>query len=111
MWIAAAMSEQDGELACDERTLEILGQDERIRYGRALLDFSAGGSVVAKRLEASTAMSSGKKLLKERLMVIVREPGKHAGAMAAVLLLTALFGTATFTGRVSGRSWMRRRLH
>ncbi len=103
VWIAAAMSEQDGELACDERTLEILGQDERIRYGRALLDFSAGGSVWQRGWKLSTAMSSGKKLLKERLMVIVREPGKHAGAMAAVLLLTALFGTATFTGRVSGK--------
>lgn len=103
VWVAAAMSEQDGELACDERTLELLGQEERIRYGRALLDFSAGGSAWQRGWKLSTAMSSGKKLLKERLMVIVGEPRKHAGAMAAVLLLTILFGTATFTGRVSGK--------
>ncbi len=103
VWIAAAMSEQDGELACDERTLELLGQEERIRYGRALLDFSAGGGVWQRGWKLSTAMSSGKKLLKERLMVIVGEPRKHAGAMAAVLLLAVLFATATFTGKVSGK--------
>lgn len=103
VWIAAALSEQDGELACDERTLELLGQEERIRYGRALLDFSAQGSTWQRGWKLSTAMSSGKKLLKERLLVIVGEPRRHAGALAGVMLLTALCMAATFTGRVSGQ--------
>lgn len=103
VWIAAALSEQDGELACDERTLELLGQEERIRYGRALLDFSAQGSAWQRGWKLSTAMSSGKKLLKERLLVIVGEPRRHAGALAGVMLLTALCAAVTFTGRVSGQ--------
>ena len=103
VWVAAALSEQDGELACDERTLEILGQDERIRYGRALLDFSAQGSVWQRGWKLSTAMSSGKKLLKERLQVIVGEPKRQAGALALVMVLTAFFAAATFTGRVDGK--------
>ncbi len=103
VWIAVALSEQDGELACDERTLEILGQEERIPYGRALLDFSAQGSPWQRGWKLSTAMSSGKKLLKERLMVIVTQPTRHAGALAVVMLLTALCMAATFTGRASGQ--------
>ncbi len=103
VWIAAALSEQDGELACDERTLELLGQEERIRYGRALLDFSAQGSPWQRGWKLSTAMSSGKKLLKERLLVIVAQPRRHAGALAGVMLLTALCTAVTFTGRVSGQ--------
>ncbi len=103
VWVAAALSEQDGELACDERTLELLGQDERIRYGRALLDFCAKGSVWQRGWKLSTAMSRGKKLLKERLLVIVGEPRRHAGAMAAVMLLTALCSVVTFTGKASGK--------
>lgn len=103
VWIAAALSEQDGELACDERTLELLGQEERIRYGRVLLDFSAQGSPWQRGWKLSTAMSSGKKLLKERLLVIVGEPRRHAGALAGVMLLTALCTAVTFTGRVSGQ--------
>ncbi len=103
VWAAAALSEQDGELACDERTLEILGQQDRIPYGRALLDFSAQGSPWQRGWKLSTAMSSGKKLLKERLMVIVGEPRRHAEALAGVMLLTALCMAVTFTGRVSGQ--------
>lgn len=103
VWVAAALSEQDGELACDERTLEILGQEERIRYGRALLDFSAQGSVWQRGWKLSTALSSGKKLLKERLQVIVGEPKRQAGALALVMVLTAFFTAATFTGRVDGK--------
>lgn len=103
VWAAAALSEQDGELACDERTLEVLGQQDRIPYGRALLDFSAQGSPWQRGWKLSTAMSSGKKLLKERLMVIVGEPRRHAGALAGVMLLTALCMAVTFTGRVSGQ--------
>ena len=30
VWLAACLSRQDGELACDERALEILGEEERI---------------------------------------------------------------------------------
>ena len=103
VWIAAALSEQDGELACDEKTMELLGEEERIHYGRALLDFCAQGSLWQRGWKLSTAMSSGKKLLKERLLVIVAEPERHAGALAAVMFLTALCAAATFTGRVSGR--------
>lgn len=103
VWLAACLSRQDGELACDERALEILGEEERIRYGRTLLDFSEQGGVLSGSLKLSTAMSGGKKQLKERLLMIVGRPRRRAGAMAAVMILTVLCSLMTFTGRVSGQ--------
>ena len=37
VWLAAACSRRDGELACDEGALRRLGDNERIPYGEALL--------------------------------------------------------------------------
>lgn len=104
VWLAAALSEQDSELACDERAMELLGDGERIRYGRALLDLSAGGGVLPEIWKLSTAMSGQKKRLKERLLAVVAQPRRHAGALAAVMALTALCMTVTFTGRVNGQN-------
>lgn len=103
VWLAACLSRQDGELACDERSLEILGEEERIRYGRVLLDFSEQGGMLLGGLKLSTAMSGGKRQLKERLLLIVREPRRHSAALAAVMALSALCSALTFTGRVSGQ--------
>lgn len=103
VWLAACLSRQDGELACDERALEILGEEERIRYGRTLLDFCEQGGVLSGGLKLSTAMSGGKKQLKERLLMIVGRPRRRAGALAAVMVLTVLCSLMTFTGRVSGQ--------
>lgn len=37
VWIAAAVSKADGELACDEAAIQALGEGERIPYGKTLL--------------------------------------------------------------------------
>lgn len=103
VWLAACLSRQDGELACDERALEILGEEERICYGRTLLDFSEQGGVLSGSLKLSTAMSGGKRLLKERLLMIVGRPRRRAGTLAAVLVLTVLCSLVTFTDKVSGQ--------
>ncbi len=36
VWIAAAVSKADGELACDEAAIQALGEGERIPYGKTL---------------------------------------------------------------------------
>lgn len=54
-------------------------------------------------LKLSTAMSGGKKQLKERLLMIVGHPRRNAGTLAAVMILTVLCSMVTFTGRVSGQ--------
>lgn len=37
VWVAAALSKRDAELACDARTLKVLGDGERAAYGETLL--------------------------------------------------------------------------
>lgn len=43
VWLAASLSRQDGELACDEETVQWLGESKRLDYGMALLEFCAKG--------------------------------------------------------------------
>ena len=99
VWLAFYLSKQDGELACDEETLKGLDEKERTSYGRTLLDLSVQDSGWAGGLQLSTTMSGGKKQLKERLRMIVEQPGRTVGALVLVLLLVALGLMITFTGR------------
>lgn len=99
VWLAASLSRQDGELACDEETIRQLGEDQRKDYGMALLEFCAKGHVPFGSVTLATTMSGGKRKLRERLELIAKQPKKTVGALAAVVLLIALLVTITFTGR------------
>ena len=104
VWLGAYLSRQDCELACDEETLKLLGERERIPYGRTLLDYSVQADMVFGRLQLSTTMSGGKKQLKERLLVIaIQQPRRYAGALAAAFVLALFVSVATFTGRAEGK--------
>lgn len=49
VWLAASLSRRDGELACDQAALKILGDGERVAYGETLLALlgreTAGGKM------------------------------------------------------------------
>lgn len=101
VWMAARLSKQDAELACDEGTLAYLGERERIPYGRALLAMSAGRDFGQHMgiTNLATTMWGGKKQLKERLQFIAKKPKMAVGAfILAVLAAIAAVGL-TFTGR------------
>jgi len=97
VWLAATLSRQDCELACDEETIRRLGRGERIDYGRVLLEFSVQGGTALGGLRLSTTMSGKKKQLRERLLMITRTPQNHVAALAVVLLAAPLMFTAAFT--------------
>ena len=103
VWLAAELSRQDCELACDEKTLKLLHEEERIDYGRTLLDFSVQSDALPGGLQLSTAVAGGKKQLKERLLMIVSRPRRPFGALAMTMALVMLVSAFTFTGRVSGQ--------
>lgn len=103
VWIAAVLSRQDCELACDERTLRLLREEERIHYGRTLLDFSVQREDFPGGLQLSTSVSGGKKQLKERLMMIVGRPRRSPLSLAVTMVLVFLVSIVTFTGRVRGQ--------
>lgn len=98
VWLAAALSRADSELACDEAVLRNLGTSERLAYGKTLVDMVAVRRTPTGILCAATTMTSGKRSLKERLGRIVRKPKVAIPAVVAVVLLASVCVACTFSG-------------
>ncbi|MBQ3879934.1 MAG: M56 family metallopeptidase, partial [Oscillospiraceae bacterium] len=98
VWLAAYVSRIDGELACDEGALAVLGEDERIAYGETLLVLVPVRRTPSPML-ASTSMASGKKRMRDRITRIAEHKKPLVIALAAVLVLAAVIGAACFMGR------------
>ena len=85
VWLAAALSKADGELACDADTVRQLGEDRRLDYGRALVDLAARRGIrPADLLSLSTAMTGGARTIRQRVLALV----KNRRTARAVLALT-----------------------
>lgn len=97
VWIAAAASARDGEIACDYGTIQRIGQKERFAYGEMLLKFSAVQQ--GKRVYSyGTMLRPGKSELKERILRLTKGKRSRTWAAAlAALFMVALAGCA-FTG-------------
>ena len=98
VWLAAVLSREDGELACDEGTLRALGADERTAYGKALLALVPVCDKPQNPLLGATTMTSGKRSLKERITRIAENRQAKAAAVFAVVALAALVCAVSFTG-------------
>ena len=98
VWLAAALSREDCELACDEGTLRTLGTDERTAYGRALLSLIPVCGRPQNPLLGATTMTGGKKSLKDRITRIAENRQTGAAAVFAAVALAALVCTVSFTG-------------
>lgn len=111
VWLAAVLSREDCELACDEGTLRALGADERTAYGKALLALVPVCDKPQNPLLGATTMTSGKRSLKERITRIAENRQAKAAAVFAVVALAALVCTVSFTGssrplsEVCGEFW------
>ncbi len=99
VWLAAALSKRDGELSCDEGAVARLGEKERVPYGRTLVGLSIRPTRPADLLECSTAMTGGKKALRERVAALVRKPETKKTALFAAAALLALAAVFVFAGR------------
>ncbi len=96
VWWAAALSRQDCELACDAGAIRRLGEEERLPYGRTLVDMIAAGR--CSLLQTATTMTGSKRRVRERVRLIARKPKTViAVALALALVLGAAVG-CTFTG-------------
>ena len=98
VWLAAVLSREDCELACDEGTLRALGADERAAYGKALLALVPVCDKPQNPLLGATTMTSGKRGLKERITRIAENRQAKAAAVFAVVALAALVCAVSFTG-------------
>lgn len=98
VWLAAVLSREDCELACDEGTLRALGADERAAYGKALLALVPVCDKPQNPLLGATTMTSGKRSLKERITRIAENRQAKAAAVFAVVALAAAVCAVSFTG-------------
>lgn len=97
VWIAAAVSARDCELACDHGTIRLLGEEERLSYGEMLLELSRADR--GKRVYSfGTMLRPGRSEMKERITCLVgrNSARKWAGVLTAVIMF-GLVGCA-FTG-------------
>ena len=103
VWLAVVLSKGDGELACDEGAVARLGEEERIPYGRTLVDMVAQRSLrPGDLLSCSTAMTGGGKSVKQRVAQLVKKPETVKTALFAAVALVALGLVFTFAGRAQG---------
>ena len=98
VWLAAVLSREDGELACDEGTLRALGADERTAYGKALLSLVPVCTKPQNPLLGATTMTGGKKNLKERVTRIAENRQAKTAAVFVAVALAALVCAVSFTG-------------
>ena len=95
VWWAAKISKKDAEFACDEATIQRLGEEERIEYGRTLIRLTC-----EKRqdiLLATTTLASGKKNISERIQLIAEKPNTGKRAVILSLVAAILITGCTFT--------------
>lgn len=98
VWIAAAQSRRDCELACDESALKQLGDAERIAYGKTLLDIVSQSVTPSHLLQTATAMNESKKQLTERVNYIVKKPRNILIAAICMALVAAITAGCAFLG-------------
>ncbi|HAB00692.1 MAG TPA: hypothetical protein DCE08_04290, partial [Ruminococcaceae bacterium] len=84
VWLAAALSQRDAELSCDERALQTLGKEQTVTYGEVLLDLMSRS--VSRRAFLFHSMADSQNTLKGRLEAMIH-PRKTAPLCAAALLL------------------------
>ncbi len=100
VWLAVGLSKGDGELACDEGAVARLGEEERIPYGRTLVDMVAARSLrPGDLLSCSTAMTGGKKSITQRVSALVKKPETVKTALFAVIAVVALSAVFVFAER------------
>lgn len=90
VWLMAALSREDSEAACDEAVTLHMDAPRREAYGMSLIALMQPRHP-AWLLTADTAMSSGKRQMKERITMIADQKKKRrAAGLCLVIVLTLL---------------------
>ncbi|MGN1146838.1 MAG: M56 family metallopeptidase, partial [Lachnospiraceae bacterium] len=100
VWLAAYMSKQDAEFACDESVTSKLSDEKREEYGKVLIALSVKNIRYRDMLCCATTISGGKRYLKERIVRIAKKPCFFVISTTIVLLLCVAAIFLTFTGAV-----------
>lgn len=96
VWWAVKVSKQDAELACDEATIQKLGEEERLSYGKTLIQLTCEKQ--SEFFLTATTMTTGKQSIKERIERIAKAPNFKLYAFFCVVLVAAIAAGCTLTG-------------
>lgn len=102
LWLAAAASRRDCELSCDAAVLRRIGREERLQYGRALLQMLSAQRDGLRLISLSAAMCDSKSGIRERIIRIASPRKMAALAVAATIFAVAIITGSTFTQAMSG---------
>lgn len=102
VWVAVMLSKKDAELACDERTIERLGEEERYSYGHTLVELVAKQSRAVQMFGMATLMASDKKEVVERVKAIATKKQTKLITGLFVAALVIGMGFFVFTGEAKG---------
>ena len=98
MWLAAALSKKDCELACDEGALLRLGEKERFAYGRTLLSVAEQNIKGRQLFGAEANMAQSKKELTARIKAIAQKKKCPVAVLLLLAMLVSLTAVCAFTG-------------
>lgn len=97
VWIAAAASARDGEIACDYGTTRRIGREERYAYSEMLLAFSQAKG--GKRVYSyGTMLRPGKSELKERILRLTETKKNRTWAGVFVVVCMIILAGCALTG-------------
>lgn len=103
VWIAAKVSMKDSEEACDAGTWKLIGEQNNLAYGQTLVHIAKNGvqrQSVMRVLDCSTGAVGGRKEMKRRIQMIVKQPGtKRMSIMILMMVCISLVG-CTFGSEV-----------
>ncbi|ROR28267.1 beta-lactamase regulating signal transducer with metallopeptidase domain [Mobilisporobacter senegalensis] len=97
VWLAAYLSKRDCELACDEAAIEILGNEQRIQYGRTILSLVTNKATSSDLIKTAITMTADKRALKERIKMIADQPKMLKTTLAGLMLVLLAVIAVTFT--------------
>lgn len=97
VWVAAILSKRDCELACDESAIRMLGEDERVSYGKTLLELIIRKAKASDIACMATTMTASGKSVKERILRIAGNPKRVRILLAAVVFMITALSVFTFT--------------
>lgn len=98
VWAAAILSKKDSELACDEAAVALLGETERISYGRTLVYIMEQKNNSLQFFYAGATIESGGNTMKERIKTLAFRKKYSAVAAAIMTGCAVLLVACTFTG-------------
>lgn len=98
VWLAAFYARQDAELACDEAVLRNCTEEERYNYGKMLIEISNGNK--QRNFYIITSIKTGKRNLKERIVMITKKRKRNFSQMIGMVLIMALLAGCGLTNGV-----------